>query len=174
MLDPEQAEMHSGTGSGSGKSTLPIRITLSNKVFSLGSIAPSWERQKNTVKKGWPFSHPQPGCHLPNSPWSGKIKLLPAREGLVSDTPAGEGKMANRFFYSEWLRAHLLTWTETQVIWSEPRSPGPPPRRWSILAAAMLSFQAAASSNRGRNRNLRRSSGKYCRTNLVSHHNSSR
>ncbi len=24
-----------------------------------------------TVKKGLPFSRPRPGCHLPNSPWTG-------------------------------------------------------------------------------------------------------
>ncbi len=48
-------------------------------------------------KKGWPFSRPQPGCHLPNSPWSGKIKLFPARESLVSDIPAVDGKVANLF-----------------------------------------------------------------------------
>jgi hypothetical protein len=26
-----------------------------------------------TVKKGFRFSRPQPGCHLPNSPWPGII-----------------------------------------------------------------------------------------------------
>jgi Rieske Fe-S protein len=31
-----------------------------------------------TVKKGYGFSRPQPGCHLPNSPWPGIIILLPA------------------------------------------------------------------------------------------------
>jgi hypothetical protein len=38
-------------------------------------------------KKGYCFSHPQPGCHEPNSPWPGIIKLFPARESLVSDIP---------------------------------------------------------------------------------------
>jgi hypothetical protein len=32
-----------------------------------------------------------------NSPWPGIIKLFPARESLVSDIPAGDGKMANLF-----------------------------------------------------------------------------
>ncbi len=41
----------------------------------------------------------QPGCHLPNSPWPGKIKLFPARESLVNDIPARDGKTVN-FFYS--------------------------------------------------------------------------
>jgi hypothetical protein len=50
-----------------------------------------------TVKKGLGFSHFQPGCHQPNSPWSGKIKLFPARESLVSDIPAGDGKIKKNF-----------------------------------------------------------------------------
>jgi hypothetical protein len=40
-----------------------------------------------------------PGCHLPNSPWPGIIKLFQARESLVSDIPAGDGKTLT-FFYS--------------------------------------------------------------------------
>ncbi len=47
---------------------------------------------------GYLFSRPQPGCHLPNSPWSGIIKLFPARESLVSDIPAGDGKNCNIFY----------------------------------------------------------------------------
>ncbi len=50
-----------------------------------------------TVKKGLRFSRPQPGCHLPNSPWAGVIKFFPARESLVSDIPAGNGKTDNLF-----------------------------------------------------------------------------
>jgi hypothetical protein len=38
------------------------------------------------------------GCHKPNSPWPGKIKLFPARESLVSDIPAGDGKICNLFY----------------------------------------------------------------------------
>jgi hypothetical protein len=41
-------------------------------------------------KKGYRFSRPQPGFHLPNSPWPGK-------NSLVSDIPAGDGKIANFF-----------------------------------------------------------------------------
>jgi hypothetical protein len=33
-----------------------------------------------------------------NSPWPGIIKLFQAREGLVSDIPAEDGKTANLFF----------------------------------------------------------------------------
>jgi hypothetical protein len=51
-----------------------------------------------TVKKDYRFSPPQPGCHQPNSPWLGIIKLIPARESLVSDIPAGDGKIGNLFF----------------------------------------------------------------------------
>jgi hypothetical protein len=50
-----------------------------------------------TVKKGLPFSCPQPGCHLPNSPWTGIIKLFPSRESLVSDIQAGDGKIVHLF-----------------------------------------------------------------------------
>jgi len=48
-----------------------------------------------TVKKGFPYSRLQPGCHLPNSPWPGIIKLFPA--GEVGDIPAADGKIENLF-----------------------------------------------------------------------------
>jgi hypothetical protein len=51
-----------------------------------------------TVKKGYRFSRPQRGCHWPNSPWPGMIRLFPARERLVSDILAGAWKIANLFF----------------------------------------------------------------------------
>jgi hypothetical protein len=44
------------------------------------------------------FYHPQPGCHLPNFPWRGMILLFPARESLVSDISAGDGKIVNLFY----------------------------------------------------------------------------
>jgi hypothetical protein len=50
-----------------------------------------------TVNKGYSFFHLQPGCHLPNSPWPGIIKLFPASGNLVSDT-SGDGKTTNLFF----------------------------------------------------------------------------
>jgi hypothetical protein len=37
-------------------------------------------RRKVHCKKGCRFYRPQTGCHLPNSPWPGIIKLFPARE----------------------------------------------------------------------------------------------
>ncbi len=50
-----------------------------------------------TVKKGSRFFRPQPGCHLPNSPWMGIILLLLSRESLLSDIPAGGGEIDNLF-----------------------------------------------------------------------------
>ena len=44
------------------------------------------------------FSRPQPGCHLPNSPWLEIIQLFPARERLLGDILAGDEKIANLFF----------------------------------------------------------------------------
>jgi hypothetical protein len=43
-------------------------------------------------KKGYRFSRLQPGCHQPNSPWPGIIKLFPSMESMVSDIPVGDGK----------------------------------------------------------------------------------
>jgi hypothetical protein len=48
-----------------------------------------------TVKKGYPFPIPSRDVTNPNSPWPGIIKLFPARESLVSDIPAGDGKNYN-------------------------------------------------------------------------------
>ncbi len=50
-------------------------------------------------KKSLRFYRPQPGCHLPNSPWTGIIKLFLSRESLVSDIPLKTGKWQT-FFYS--------------------------------------------------------------------------
>ncbi len=54
----------------------------------------------NTVKKSQRFSRLQPACHLPNSPCPVPviIKLFPAKESLVIDIPAGDGKIVNLFF----------------------------------------------------------------------------
>ncbi len=49
-------------------------------------------------KKGKPFSRPQPGCHKPNSPRTGIIKLFPPRDSLVGEIPAGDGENGNLFF----------------------------------------------------------------------------
>jgi hypothetical protein len=37
------------------------------------------------------------GGHQPNFRWPGIIKIFPARESLISDVPAGDGKTANLF-----------------------------------------------------------------------------
>ncbi len=57
-----------------------------------------------TVKKVRGFPGLQPGCHLPNSPWPGIIKLFPPRESLVSDIPTGDGKTANLLLQCEYSR----------------------------------------------------------------------
>ncbi len=49
-------------------------------------------------KKGLWLSRPHPGCNKPNSPWPGVIELFPARESLVSDIPAGDGKSLTLFY----------------------------------------------------------------------------
>ncbi len=64
---------------------------LLSLVTNLRPVAPY------TVKKGKRVSRPQPGCHLPNSPWTGIIKLFLAWRSLVSDIPAGDGKIANLY-----------------------------------------------------------------------------
>jgi hypothetical protein len=63
-----------------------------------------------TVKKGSRFSRPQTGCHLPNSPWPGIIKLFPARGSLVSDIPAGDGKISNLFYSVPWCFGGFFHW----------------------------------------------------------------
>ncbi len=59
----------------------------------------------HTVKKSSWFSRSQLRCHLLNSPWTGIIKLFPARGSLVNDIPAGDRKMANLFYSADDLAA---------------------------------------------------------------------
>ncbi len=51
----------------------------------------------HTVKKGYRFPRPQAGMSLTKIPWPGIIKLFPARESLVSDIPAEDGKKITFF-----------------------------------------------------------------------------
>jgi hypothetical protein len=60
-------------------------------------LSSEWEWRLHCKKKVLWFSRPQPGCHLPNSPWSGIIN--PARESLISDILPGNGKI-DKLFYS--------------------------------------------------------------------------
>jgi hypothetical protein len=53
-------------------------------------------RRQYTEQKGSRFSRLQTGCHLPHSTLP-IIKLFPARESLVSDIPAEDGKISNLF-----------------------------------------------------------------------------
>ncbi len=45
-----------------------------------------------TVKKGYRFSHPQPNVTNQTIP-----SLIPSRESLISDIPAGDGKTTSLF-----------------------------------------------------------------------------
>ncbi len=91
-------------------------------------------------KKDEQFSCPQLGCHLPNSPWAGIIKLFPARKSLISDTPRlGTGKSLT-FFYSVeggWEGIEQLL-TQLAPIWLNYRYflPTPPPLFHRIDAKA--------------------------------------
>ncbi len=60
----------------------------------------------HTVKKVIDFPVPSRGhgVSLTNSLWPGIVKLFPAREGWVSDIPAGDARKPQSFFYSaDWL-----------------------------------------------------------------------
>ncbi len=80
------------------------RFTISNKI-SISINIDLFVFLLYTVKKFKRFSRPQPGCQWLNSPWAG---IFPPRESLVSDIPAGDGKMANLF-----LQCIDLTFCET-------------------------------------------------------------
>jgi hypothetical protein len=50
-------------------------------------------------KKAFRYSRPQPGCHLPNSPWAGIMTSYVNYSCLfVSDILAGEGNIEKLFF----------------------------------------------------------------------------
>jgi hypothetical protein len=49
------------------------------------------------------ISSPQPLCHSPNALLPGIIQLLPARESLVSDIPAGDGKISDLFLQRRYM-----------------------------------------------------------------------
>ncbi len=70
-------------------------------VSSIHKFRKHWESVGMQVqlhcKKRFDISRPQPVFNLPNAPSSEKIKLFQAREGLVSDIPAGDWKMDNLF-----------------------------------------------------------------------------
>jgi hypothetical protein len=80
-------------------------------------------------KKGYRFPvRLQLGCHLPNSSWPGIIKLFPARESLVCDIPAGDGKtitlqcICSRDVKYETARLHELQ--ERREIFSKGKASG--------------------------------------------------
>ncbi len=67
-----------------------------------------------TVKKGYRFSRPRPGCHLSNSPWPRIIKLFPATESLectVTATfyyPYHGPRTEQRILVTRWRNVALL------------------------------------------------------------------
>jgi hypothetical protein len=59
------------------------------------------DKNLHCKKKVNNFPIPQPGCHPPppsDSPCPGIIKLIPTRESLVSNIPAGDEKIVNLFY----------------------------------------------------------------------------
>jgi len=54
-----------------------------------------------TVNKGLAISRPQPGCHLPNSPWTGIIDPIPVsrRFGQQKSIAPVCGKLGPEFEY---------------------------------------------------------------------------
>jgi hypothetical protein len=85
-----------GAGGGGGGHYPPDLVGISEP--GVKPTQDNSDRWGYTVKNGYRFSRPQPGCHKTNSPWTGIFKLFPARESLVSDIPAGDGKNDNLFY----------------------------------------------------------------------------
>ncbi len=78
-----------------------------NQIFDKGFL------RRSVLYNRFAVSRPQSGCHLPNPPWAEIIKLFPSRESLVSDIPAGDGKLANLFYcvpVSHGLQCLLSRW----------------------------------------------------------------
>ncbi len=94
-----------GQGMGEGRVILTLKtvIQVSNFRGLLPSSIKMWA-QPIHCKKMLASSLPQPGCHLPNSCWSGKMKLFPARESFGKWHPdwTGGGKMANLYLQCTW------------------------------------------------------------------------
>jgi hypothetical protein len=88
-------------------------IWICISLWELGKDLFVWQhKSRYTVKKDYRIFHPQPGCHLPNSPWRGIIKIFLARESLVSDIPSGDGKMANLFLQCMQYEGVNSAWTQ--------------------------------------------------------------
>jgi hypothetical protein len=65
--------------------------------------------------------------HQLNSPWSGIIRLFPARESLVSDIPARDGKIGNLFYsvlYVLLSSMHLLVLFRAAFVFDEGNNLG--------------------------------------------------
>ncbi len=75
-----------------------------NVVSSPGNHSLHLRGHSALLKKVSDFPLPQPGCHWPNSPWAGIIKIFLARKSLVSDIRAGDGKIVNLFLQCAQIR----------------------------------------------------------------------
>ncbi len=112
-----------------------------NNVHNLGGI---WKEngvncRRSTEKKGLRFSRPQPECQQPNSRWPGIIKFFPARESLISDIPAGDGKIANPFLQCSYPPPYEQRFFHLDRIYA---------RRWSLpLCVCSVAGIFAALSN---------------------------
>jgi hypothetical protein len=78
-------------------SPVPVPAFVLVSAFVTVTVRTALHLSLHCKKKVSGFSRPQPGCHLPNSPWAGIIKFFPARKSMVSDIPAGDGKTDNLF-----------------------------------------------------------------------------
>ncbi len=79
-------------------------ISILIRVISVSFIDQRIQFIYNTLYKRLSFFPPQPGCHQPNSPWLGIIKLFLTRENLISDIPAGDGETVNNFLQCIFLK----------------------------------------------------------------------
>jgi hypothetical protein len=97
------------SGPGAAQSQIYVEFTLGTYSTYYGALH---------CKKGYWFSRPQAECHWANSLWPGIIQFLPAGESLVSDIPAGDGKIGNLFLQCvlSWLGHSALVKTHFQTL----------------------------------------------------------
>jgi hypothetical protein len=69
-----------------------------------------------TVKKGYRFSRPQPGCHTLNSPWPGIINLFRSGRIWLVTSRLGTEKSLTFFYSVGYLRLLLLVKARRQFI----------------------------------------------------------
>ncbi len=109
---------------------LMMQISLANKI-SIG-------REVYTVKKSLTFSCPQPGCHLPNSPWSGIIKIFP-RQVVWYVTSWLRTEKPQNFFYSVKGINNTPPWAVN--LWQHYQAGGCGRTVWMINCLGWLPFR---------------------------------